>query len=142
MKENIQKELKANVNIKLAPIVWSAETFALYLLAYDKFSDAYLNELNIERLEATKIIHNISTPKFQGLMIQKLLEQSGNNSFYKRLRDYIPNNSKDLRNKLEYILEIFPDSINKEVITYLLTSDTDNLFTLDTISNHYTKINK
>lgn len=142
MKEGIQKELKTNISIKLAPIVWSAETFALYILAYDRFSNAYLKELGTERLEATKLIHNISTPKFQGLMIQNLLEQKEKNLFYKKFRDYIPNNSKELRDKLEYILEIFPNSINKEVITYLLTADTANLFTLDTILNHYNKINK
>lgn len=141
LKERIQKELNISIEIKLAPIVWSAETFALYILAYDKFSNTYLNELDIERLDVAKIVHSISTPKFQGLMIQKLLEQEGNTALYKKLRDYIPNNSNTLKDRLRYILEIFPDSINKEVITYLLTNDTSNLFTLNTISNHYAKIN-
>lgn len=152
LKNSIEKNVKYNIEIKLAPTVWSAETFALYILAYDKaFDENSPFALNMKQIDAAELIHDKKTPDFQGEIIRGYIEYLLNdknttylsditNVKYKQVRTYIPHNSEELKDRFQYILEIFPNTVNKEVLSYLITNDSADLFSTTSIFQHYKKI--
>lgn len=152
LKSSIEKNIDYNIEIKLAPTVWSAETFALYILAYDKaFDENSPFALNMKQIDAAELIHDKKTPDFQGEIIRGYIEYLLNdknttylsditNVKYKQVRTYIPHNSEELKDRFQYILEIFSNTINKEILTYLITNNSEVLFSTTSIFQHYKDI--
>ena len=152
LKNSIEKNVNYNIEIKLAPTVWSAETFALYILAYDKVFDKNSPfALNMKQIDAAELIHDKKTPDFQGEIIRGYIEYLLNdkntpylsditNVKYKQVRTYIPHNSEELKDRFQYILEIFSNTINKEILTYLITNNSEVLFSTTSIFQHYKNI--
>lgn len=152
LKSSIEKNIDYNIEIKLAPTVWSAETFALYILAYDKaFDENSPFALNMKQIDAAELIHDKKTPDFQGEIIRSYIEYLLNdknttylsditNVKYKQVRTYIPHNSEELKDRFQYILEIFSNTINKEILTYLITNNSEVLFSTTSIFQHYKDI--
>lgn len=156
LKSRLEKNIDYNIEIKLAPTVWSAETFALYILACDRaFDENSPFAANMKQIDAAELIHDKNTPAFQGEIINGYIEyllKDKNITYlrdmlkhiekikYKQVGIYIPNDPKTLKNSFQYILEIFPNTINKEILTYLITNNSEVLFNTKSIFQHYKDI--
>lgn len=152
LKNRLEKNIDYNIEIKLAPTVWSAETFALYILAYDKaFDENSPFTANMKQIDAAELIHDKKTPAFQGEIIRGYIEYLLNdknttylsnvtNVKYKQVRTYIPHNSEELKDRFQYILELFSNTINKEILTYLITNNSEVLLSTTSIFQHYKNI--
>lgn len=131
----------SNLKVKLVPVVWAAETIALYILLND-----YENiEKNEKIVEATEIVHKLNTAKLHGKIIDIFLPMiyskavmGSRNMKVKKLRTYITYGM--IHENLPKFLEYFPKSLNRTVVKWIVNAEYDKLFDMQTAVKHQQKI--
>lgn len=137
--QGLRQELDAQgcqyVEIKLVPVVWSAETFALYILAND-----YKDKLPEETVvEPTELVHSKNTAKFHGKIVEIFLNNIGVQGKTKHLREYISQRDKIIVS-LENALEEFEDSINFNTIAWIISEEDRFLYDIKSAIQHQNEI--
>ena len=145
MLENYLKDLRKylddngarDVVIKFVPVVWAAETFALYILACD-YDSKDTNEIIVE---PTQLIHTKNIAKFQGKIIDEYLKYYGIQGRAKHLREYI--NSQDVViENLKLARKRFKESLNKKTMSWIIENKGQFLFDMTEAIQHQENVNK
>ncbi len=133
--DGIEKQLRSfNVKVRYAPVVWSAETIALYYLL-DIYNDKE------KCVDITTVMHKKSTIKFHGKLIEEILnkESKYQECKVKHTRKYM--NDKDkVRQVIEKFIRNYPQSINLRLLKWILTEDISYLFDSIEVVEHQRKV--
>lgn len=132
LQKQLVKEGLGKVKVYFLPVVWCAETFALYILA---------NKYSKNSTEITKILHSKNIAKFHGEIIKKYLEYYDINAKPKKLRDYI-GDKDNIITSLKKFIRKYPDSINKKTIEWIITNDSQYLFDDTDALSHQREVGK
>lgn len=134
--DELYVQLDNSVKIRLLPIVWAAETFALYILACDY--DAKKATEIVQ--EPTKLIHTKNIARFHSKIIERYLEYYKIQARSKHLREYIHNKEEAIR-ALNLARNKFKDSINAKAINWILENDDSYLFNINEAIQHQEEVN-
>lgn len=131
---NIQERIKhVNVQVKYAPVVWTAETLALYIKLDSIFEDCDIIE---KCADITHIIHSKNTAKLHGALLKKLINFNTNDTIkVKHARKFIGDKS-NIHRKIKEVLNNYKDSINQDVLKWIISGDTKHLFDSKDVINH------
>lgn len=111
--------------LRYAPIVWCAETVALYVLL-DVFDPNHV--IKGKSVDITTLVHQKNTAKFHGVILDRVLRHENiNNVKVKHMYKYIKN-KKILIDKITEIIKYYPNGINKRTLQWIKTGNTDYLY--------------
>lgn len=135
LRDGLDKQGLKHAKIKLAPVVWAAETLAICILKHDY---TYID--GTKAIEATEVVHAKNTAKLHGRIIKEILNENNASSSIKtkHLRHYI--NKNEIEEALLDTLEQFPKSINKRVIKWIISGDIRDLFDIQSAIKHQINI--
>lgn len=127
----------SGINTRYAPIVWSAETIALYTML-----DVYDPNFIVKKkcIDITTIVHQKNTAKLHGIILENVLKK--NNVQYnqvKHMNDYI-RDKKELIERIEMIIDSYPAGINKQTLQWMITGDTNYLYSRDKAIEHQDEV--
>lgn len=120
--------MNRTVSVRFAPIVWAAETVMLYAF--------------IKELDAAKVIHLKNTAKFQGYILNEILRHNGypmQDIKLKHMREYQPT-AADMADRLQAVIMNDTANINKAVIQWMLSSNSNYLFDCKSVITHQERI--
>lgn len=137
--QELQKKLSQHgkfskkYKLRYTPIVWCAETVALYVLL-DVFDPN--NTVKGKCVDITTLVHQKNTAKFHDAILAKVLRHENiNNVKVKHMTEYIK--SKDvLVNKISQIIKNYPNGINMRTLQWIITGNTDYLYGINEVINH------
>lgn len=75
-----------NVSIRLVPVVWAAETLALFTILR-KYK--YFCKLSGKQIDVAEVVHLKNTPRCLGVILDKILSDEGVKAKYKHIHSYI-----------------------------------------------------
>lgn len=138
MKDELKRNNLGHIRIKLAPVVWAAETLAISIMA----CDYDCTEKSEKCIECTEIVHAKNTAKLHAQMLLEFLIQNSSNTNrkVKHIRDYIPRD--EIIPNLEKLLQKFPKTINKQIIQWIVTLNINQLYNISDAINHQGQIEK
>lgn len=133
---NELKRQGINICIKLAPVVWAAETLALCIMGCDGEAEGnFANDI-----DASEIVHSLNTAKLHGKIINLLLSAKYPKQYKKakHLREYITDYA--IKDCLTRLLKSFPESINFKVVDWIIREDFKVLFDIPSAIIHQQRI--
>lgn len=136
------EKLDTPVAVNYAPIVWAAETIALYILL-----EVYAIEEDFKRekcTDITSLIHSKNTVKFHGRLLKDVLIHNGYDLTKiktKHIRDFIDNRDLVI-NKLKQIIHYYPKGINRNVLQWIITGNTRYLYDSIGVIEHQKEVEK
>lgn len=125
-----------DVKIKLVPVVWAAETLLIYIMMHIVKDKEMLNFT-----EPIDLVHKLNIAKCHGKIIEEILKNLDiSNCKSKHVRDYI--NKREIVVGLKDTLVRFPNSINSQIMKWLISFNDEILFDIDKAIDHQKKIEK
>jgi hypothetical protein len=135
LQKSFERHNRINKDIRLryAPIVWSAETVALYTMLDIHNPDNIIKE---KCIDITTLVHQKNTAKFHGVILDRILKHENINDVkVKHFSEYIKD-KKQLIGKLTDIINEYPKGINKRTLQWITTADTKYLYDKDDAIQH------
>ena len=124
-----------DVSIRLVPVVWAAETLALFTILR-KYK--YFCKFSGRQIDVTEVVHLKNTPRCLGVILDKILSDEGVKAKYKHIHSYITLADVDVH------LRKYVSRINYPVINFLFEKQTlsysDGLLFQDRVESYYASL--
>lgn len=126
-----------DIIVKYAPVVWSAETIALYILLA-LYPEKPCVKRGNKGIDITNVVHFKNTMKFHGRLLEDILKNMYSSDVdinVKHLRDYI-GKKEFIIDRLTKFIEVYPENINVQLLKWIMSGETKFLYDSSTVIEH------